>query len=46
VLDDFVRCVKGGKTPQTVCDDNIKSLAMCFAAIESAKKKKRVLVKC
>jgi predicted dehydrogenase len=46
VLDEFMRCVRSGQTPQTVCHDNIKSLAMCFAAIESARTKKRVKVKC
>ncbi|HEY3324466.1 MAG TPA: Gfo/Idh/MocA family oxidoreductase [Planctomycetota bacterium] len=45
VLDEFESCVRSGKTPQTVCHDNVKSLAMCFAAIESARTKKRVEVK-
>jgi len=45
VLQEFLTCVRAGTTPQTVCDNNIKSLAMCFAAIESAKTKKRVKVK-
>jgi len=45
VLDEFLQALRSGATPQTVCDDNIKSLAMCFAAIESAKKKRRVKVK-
>jgi len=38
---DFIR---EGKTPQTECHDNIKSLAMVFAAIESSRKGKRVPV--
>ena len=42
VLDEFVRCVRSGATPQTECYDNIKSLAMCFAAIESVRTGKRV----
>ena len=33
---DFVDCVRQGRTPQTTCTDNIKSLAMVFSAIESA----------
>jgi len=33
---EFVRCVLGGREPETVCTDNIKSLAMVFTAIESA----------
>lgn len=37
VIRDFVDCVlHGGPLPQTVCADNIKSLAMVDAAIESA----------
>jgi len=31
--------------PQSECHDNIKSLSMVFAAIESAKKGRRVLIK-
>ncbi len=38
---DFLR---EGKQPQTHCHDNIKSLAMVFAAIESSRKGRRVLV--
>ncbi|MCY3022167.1 MAG: Gfo/Idh/MocA family oxidoreductase [Planctomycetota bacterium] len=45
VLEEFLQCVRKGATPQTVCDDNTKSLAMCFAAIQSAETGKRVKVK-
>ncbi len=34
-IREFLRCMKEGVTPATVCSDNIKSLAMVFAAIES-----------
>ena len=44
VLEDFVQCLKTGRVPQTVCDDNIKSLAMCLSAVESAKTGKKVKV--
>ncbi len=44
VLEEFIQCVKSGKTPQTVCTDNIKSLAMCLASVESAKTGKKVKV--
>lgn len=37
-LDDMLACLKAGRIPQTVCIDNIKSLAMVHAAIESASK--------
>lgn len=42
VLDEFLTSLRSGTIPQTECHDNIKSLAMCFAAIESAKTKQRV----
>ncbi len=35
-IRDFIDCVRTGRTPQTICTDNIKSLAMVFAAIRSA----------
>lgn len=35
LVREFVRCVLEGREPETVCTDNIKSLAMVFAAIES-----------
>ncbi len=42
VIADFVAAIKTGKTPETVSSDNIRSLAMVFGAIESAKTGKRV----
>lgn len=44
-IRDFIDCIRTGRVPQTHCEDNIKSLAMVFAAIESAEKKQRVEVK-
>ena len=44
-LHDFVNALRSGLDPACVCHDNIKSLAMCFAAIESNKSGKRVKVK-
>lgn len=35
-IDEFITCLQTGKTPQTICTDNIKSLAMVEAAIKSA----------
>jgi len=35
-IADFVRCLRSGETPETVCTDNLWSLAMVFGAIESA----------
>jgi hypothetical protein len=37
--------VRHRKTPETICTDNVKSLAMVFAAIESAKTGKKVRIK-
>jgi predicted dehydrogenase len=36
LIQQFVRCVREGGTPETICTDNIKSLAMVFGAIEAA----------
>ena len=36
LIREFVQCVQTGGTPETICRDNIKSLAMVFGAIESA----------
>jgi predicted dehydrogenase len=37
VIEDFMRAVTDGNAPETSGSDNIKSLAMVFGAIESAK---------
>ncbi len=44
-LREFLRALDGGPLPQGECHDNIKSLAMVFAAIESAKRGRRVPVR-
>jgi predicted dehydrogenase len=41
-LRDFLRALKTGEPPMGECHDNIKSLAMVFAAIESASSGRRV----
>ena len=38
----FLQAVRAGRTPETVGTDNIRSLAMVFAAIESADTHRRV----
>ncbi len=38
LIREFVDCIRSGKVPQTVCTDNIKSLAMVEAAVESAER--------
>ncbi|HLX63628.1 MAG TPA: Gfo/Idh/MocA family oxidoreductase [Planctomycetota bacterium] len=43
-FDDFFHALRTGRDPQCICHDNIKSLAMCFAAIDSAKSGKRVKI--
>jgi predicted dehydrogenase len=45
LIGEFVDCVRSGSAPETVCTDNIKSLAMVFSAIESAKKGRAVAIK-
>lgn len=42
IIRDFVNSVRTGEIPETICTDNIKSLAMVFGAIESAETGKRV----
>ena len=44
-IAEYVRCLREGVTPETTSSDNIKSLAMVFAAIESAEKGREVKVK-
>jgi len=43
-IGEFLKAVRDGQRPQTVCDDNIRSLAMVFSAIKSAKLARRVKV--
>lgn len=43
-LDEFLWALRTGNTPNGECHDNIKSLAMVFAAIESAKANQKVQV--
>lgn len=44
VIADFLAALRGGSTPQTICTDNIHSLAMVHAAIHSAKNGRRVFL--
>jgi len=43
-LKEFLWALETGKTPQGECHDNIQSLAMVFAAVESSKRGERVKV--
>lgn len=45
LIREFVDSVRKGRTPETVCTDNIKSLAMVFGAIESATRGGRVTIR-
>ena len=42
VIADFLTAIRTGAEPETVSNDNINSLAMVFAAIESARTRQRV----
>jgi predicted dehydrogenase len=42
VIDSFITAIEGGSEPETIATDNINSLAMVFAAIESATTGKRI----
>jgi predicted dehydrogenase len=37
IVDEFLTWLEGGPTPATVIDDNIKSVAMVFGAIEASR---------
>ncbi|MBX3112363.1 MAG: Gfo/Idh/MocA family oxidoreductase [Fimbriimonadaceae bacterium] len=43
-LAEFLAALDGGPTPQGECHDNIQSVAMVCAAIESARRRERVMV--
>lgn len=45
LIDEFLYSVRKGVAPETICTDNIKSLAMVFGAIDSAKKGRQVAIK-
>ncbi|MCA1490431.1 Gfo/Idh/MocA family oxidoreductase [Ensifer sp. NBAIM29] len=44
VIADFVAAIQEGGKPETAGDDNINSLAMALAAIESARSRQRVTI--
>lgn len=44
VIAEFLNAIEEGRPPETASNDNIKSLAMVFAAIESARTRQRVLI--
>jgi len=44
-IQDFLNALKTGATPMGECHDNIKSLAMVFAAMESSDAKQRVEIR-
>ncbi len=44
VIAEFLGAIEAGRQPETASNDNIKSLAMVFAAIESAKTRQRVTI--
>jgi predicted dehydrogenase len=44
-IREFLAALNGGPAPQGECHDNIKSLAMVFGAIESARRGRRVVIR-
>ncbi|MCJ7750546.1 MAG: Gfo/Idh/MocA family oxidoreductase [Armatimonadetes bacterium] len=44
-LREMLRFLRTGEKPQTECHDNIKSLAMCYAAIDSSKRASRLSIR-
>jgi predicted dehydrogenase len=45
VISAFLKAIETGVPPETAADDNIRSLAMVFAAIESAATHQRVMIR-
>ena len=45
VIRSFVESLKNGTTPETVCTDNIKSLAMVYGAVESSERGEKVTIR-
>ncbi len=44
-VEAFVQSVRAGTMPETVCSDNVRSLAMVFAACDSADAQRRVAMR-
>ena len=44
LIREFIRAIRTGGAPETICTDNIKSLAMVFGAIESAESRRYVAI--
>lgn len=44
LIREFLDCVRHGGVPETICTDNVKSLAMVLGAIESAETNQKVTV--
>ena len=44
ILNEMLKFLRGGPRPSTVAEDNIKSLAMVFGAVESAQTGQRVII--
>jgi predicted dehydrogenase len=45
VIAEFLNAIETGRVPETASSDNIKSLAMVFSAIESARTRQRIAIK-
>ena len=44
-FDEMFAALQGGKAPETICTDNIKSIEMVFGAIESSRTGKKVILR-
>jgi predicted dehydrogenase len=44
-IAEFIKCLRDGTVPETICTDNIKSLAMVHSAARSAEQKRRIKIK-
>ena len=44
VIREFLHCVRSGETPETIAADNIHSLAMVLAAVESSETQAKIAI--
>ena len=43
-IGEFIKAIRGGSAPETVCTDNIKSLGMVHGAVKSARTARKVII--
>jgi predicted dehydrogenase len=44
IIREFLECIRDTRSPETVCTDNVRSLAMVLCAIDSAESGRQVKI--